>query len=336
MALRLARVISVISQGELTNPMLALLRPCLAVLIEQGGFSLSDLKRFFTIGQNEDLVNMGLAHPDPEYQSTFKRINTGYFNKTREAIISKLDVVLQDSVFRNLIRGKSTINLKECIKQGKIIVFDLGGLDSDTIHVFGRLVVGLILHIALERKANQIHQHKNTFLLIDEMQNFLSPDIIKILDEARQKKLHLIMANQRIGQLKAHIKTNMEENFIDAIMGNTAIKIVGHNDSPDTINVLSSKLGMDKEKLIGIPNYEFLLRVRGTKDIHFSSSNAVNDNNNYLSEAAIHKRDDYMIEHYYKPLTSNVSNTQKPIIKETIEGNSNKIEKTILLNEDDF
>jgi type IV secretory pathway VirB4 component len=101
MALRLARVISIISQGELSNPMVSLLRPCLAGLIENEGYSLSDLKRFLIKEENDDLVQLGLSHPDPEYQSTFQRINSGYYNKTRDAIISKLDVVLQDKYFRN-------------------------------------------------------------------------------------------------------------------------------------------------------------------------------------------------------------------------------------------
>lgn len=338
MALRLARVISIISQGELSNPMISLLRPCLAVLIDQGGYNLSDLKRFLVKEENEDLVQLGLAHSDQEYQSTFKRINTGYYSKTRDAIISKLDVVLQDQYFRQLTSGKSTIPLNAALKQGKIIIFDLGGLDTDTIQAFGRLLVALILQIALERDTAKMEDIKRTFLFIDEMQNFLSPDLIKILDEARQKKLHLVMAHQRIGQLKAHIKTNVEENFIDSMMGNTAIKIVGHNDSPDTINILSSKLGMDKEKLIGIPNYEFILRVRGQKDIHFMSSNAVNDSALYLSAKELQHRDNYMAQKYYAPIASSSISSQKKkaVEKETITKVDAPTSKTIVLDEDDF
>lgn len=341
MALRLARVLSIISKGELSNPMVSLLRPCLAVLLENEGYSLPDLKRFLLKDENEDLVQLGLNHPDPEYQSTFKRINSGYYNKTRDAILSKLDVILQDQAFRNLTTGESTINLKSCIKQGKIIIFDLGGLDTDTIQAFGRLVVALILHIALERDAKKMRKYKRTFLFIDEMQNFLSPDLIKILDEARQKKLHLVMAHQRIGQLKSHVKTNLEEGFVDSMMGNTAIKIVGHNDSPDTINILSSKLGMDKQKLIGIPNYEFLLRVRGKRDVHFKSSNAINSKRMYRNKRESKVLEEYMLQQYYKPVsvyTGMGSGIRRDAIedKEKVNEENNVENKQVDLEEDDF
>ncbi|MEO1263734.1 MAG: DUF87 domain-containing protein [Bacteroidota bacterium] len=341
MALRLARVISILSKGELSPPMVSLLRPCLAVMIEKGGYNLTDLKRFLIKEENEDLIELGLAHADPEYRSTFKRLNSGYFNRTRDAIISKLDLVLQDKVFRDITSGKSTINLRQSIEQGKIIIFDLGRLDTDTIQAFGRLVVALSLHIALERNADTIKKYKRFFLFIDEMQNFLSPDMIKIVDEARQKKLHLVMAHQRIGQLKAHLKTNVEENFIDAMMGNTAVKIVGHNDSPDTINILSSKLGMDKEKLIGIPNYEFMLRVRGKTDVHFKSSNAINSKGLYLTKKETKELDEYMLQKYYTPISMRAGSAQgfkreAAQSQKDNKNNSEPIKMQVDLEEDDF
>lgn len=334
LALRLARMISVLSSnGELSTPMIALLRPCLTILIDQEDTSLSDLKRFLMKGENEDLIQLGLNYPDEDFQASLKRINTGYFNRTRDAVFSKLDMVLLDEVLKALTTGKSTIDLKQCMEQGKIVVVDLGGLESDTIQTFGRLLVAMILNVALERDPSKIDQFKRSYLFIDEMHNFLSPDLIKILDEARQKKLHLVMAHQRIGQLKAHIQSNMEENYIDSIIGNTAIKIVGHNDSPDTLNVLSTKLGMDKEKLTSIPNYEFILRVRGKQDEHFRSSNEINDDRFYLSEIEVQERDEYMIQHYYKSIERQTSQMKKIETKTATISKTNSI---IQLDEDDF
>lgn len=331
LALRLARMISVLSNdGQLSTPMIALLRPCLTVLIDQENSSLSDLKRFLMKGANHDLIELGSNYPDTDFRASLKRINDGYFNRTRDAVFSKLDMVLLDEVLKALTTGKSTIDLKQAMEQGKIIIVDLGGLEGDTVQTFGRLLVAMILNIALERQPLEVEQVKRTYLFLDEMHNFLSPDLIKILDEARQKKLHLVMAHQRIGQLKAN--ASGDENFVDSIMGNTAVKIIGHNDSPDTLNVLATKLGMDKDKLVSIPNYEFLLRVRGAKDEHFRSSNDINDNALYLSNSEAQQRDDYMIQHYYKPIKESGSKPIKTNSTNKITASS----ETILLDEDDF
>ena len=297
LALRIARMVSVLIEGELSPPMLSLLRPCLSVLIEAGGFSISDLKRFMLKEENEDLVQLGLNHPDPEYVSTFRRLNDAYFSRTRNAIISKLDFILQDKVFRQLTSGETTVDLMDAIEKGKTIIVDLGGTEQDTKEAFGRLMIALIVHIAFTRQGG-----RRMFLHVDELQNFLSPDIVKILDEARQKKLHIVMAHQRIGQLKSNIKANKEESYIDSIIGNTAVKMVGYNDSPDTITLFSTKLGVDKGNLTSIKNYQFWLRVKGRTDLLFHSSNTINSSALYLSSKDAKKRDEYMLKKYYKPI----------------------------------
>lgn len=335
-ALKIARVISILSKGELSNPMVSLLRPCISLLIENDMPSLSELKRFFLKEENRDLINLGLQHHDPEFRSTFKRINSGYFSQTREAIVSKLDVLLQDNSFTLLTNGNSSFSITECVNNAKLLIFDLSELDFETINAFGRLVAAEILHIIASRSIKEVELAHRTFLFIDEMHNFLSPDLIKILDEARQKKLHLILAHQRIGQLKTRSSSSLDENYVDAILGNTAVKIIGQNDSPETINVLSTKLGVPKEKLTSIPNYEFILRIRGHEDQHFRSSDKVNDASLYLSENEIKERDQFMLKHYYRKIetTEAVINSKNEIIQKPKK--ASPLKGPIFLDDDDF
>lgn len=172
-------------------------------------------------------------------------------------------------------------------------------------------MTSLVVNHCMTRKVTSSTKH--TFLVLDEVQNFLSSDIVRVLDEARQKKLHLIATNQRIGQLKSQ-GVGMQENFLDAMMGNTAIKIVGHNNSTDTISVLSSKLGISKELLTKIPNYEFILRVRGQEDVHFLSFNEINNLELYYTDEEYEAILDTMKEKYYTPLSSSPSSPSPPTV----------------------
>ena len=337
LAMRLARMLSVIIDGEHSPPMLSLLRPCLTVLIEEGGYSLADLKRFMLKDENEDLIELGMRYPDKEFQSTFKRINDAYFNRSKHAVISKLDTLLQDRDFRNITSGKSTIDLKKHIDDGKVIIFNLGNLELDTKKAFGRLLTAMITHIAFARKPNELKHAKRIHYYVDELQNFLSSDMVRILDEARQKKLHLFALHQRVGQLKSHIKSNQEENFIDSFIGNSGIKIIGHNESPDTLNLYSTKLGIDKENLHKLKNYHFRLRVRGRTDIEFRSSNGINSKSNYIYGDELARRNEYLLDTYYRPIGTERSFKSKLYNTETTDDQNDEIIlPSVFPDDDDF
>lgn len=285
----------VLSENKPSSAMKSILRPCLAILLEKEGTSLSDLKRFFTIGENSDLIKLGLDHPNKEYHNTFKDLSNKKKMSSNQALIDRTNNILQDPILQQSVIGKSTINLYEAIEEGKTIIFNLVNISSDDgVELFGRIVIYLTCNYAMSRDLKRVNEEKRIFLYIDEVQNFLSKRIVKILDEARQKKLHLVMAHQRIGQF------SKDTEYSDAAIGNTNVKFIGLNQSPQTIKLYSSTLGISREELANIPKYHFKCRIEGKPDIIFRSLNYVNEENFFLSQKERQKRDNFLKNKFYQ------------------------------------
>lgn len=295
----------VLSENKPSSAMKSILRPCLAILLEKEGTSLSDLKRFFTIGENLDLIKLGLEHPNKEYHNTFKDLLNKKKASSNQALIDRTNNILQDTILQQSVIGKSTIDLYEAIEEGKTIIFNLVNISSDDgVDLFGRIVIYLACSYAMSRDLKRVKKEKRIFLYIDEVQNFLSKRIVKILDEARQKKLHLVMAHQRIGQF------SKDSEYSDAAIGNTNVKFIGLNQSPQTIKLYSSTLGISREELANIPKYHFKCRIEGKPDIIFRSLNYVNEENFYLSQKERQIRDNFLKNKFYRrqELTTRISN----------------------------
>lgn len=138
-SLQLARTISTLTDEELSSPMITLLLPCLHTLIASQGFSLRDLKTFVTPSENAELIELGMKSRNTEFQSTFSRLNSSYFNRTRDALMTRLDRLYHDEIFKNLTTGQSTVKLTDILESGKVLILNLEGMDFESKQVFGRL-----------------------------------------------------------------------------------------------------------------------------------------------------------------------------------------------------
>jgi hypothetical protein len=75
------------------------------------------------------------------------------------------------------------------------------------------------------------------FLLIDEVERFVTPDLSDILDRGAGKGLHLGVFHQRLGQLRRR-----DEDLYDAIMTNTKTKLVFGGLSFDHAEAMAREL----------------------------------------------------------------------------------------------
>lgn len=79
-------------------------------------------------------------------------------------------------------------------------------------------------------------------MFVDECQNFLTPSVETVLTESRKYGLHLTMAQQFYGQ-------GMDRDLLAAVMGNTAIKIAGRNDTM-TLKKMDERMAVGLEALL--------------------------------------------------------------------------------------
>ena len=243
-----------IPEAGMSLQMEAVLKPCLAVLFQTGGLGLVDLQRFMDDSQNENLVALGRVSAHPVFRSFFE---SAFLNKkyapTKLAIYTRLQLLLNNYAFYQMMNGKSSIDLKKGMAEGKIILFNLskGKLGEDTSKALGRFVSATLLSIALQRAFINQGNRKSCYLFVDEFHNMASGSMETVFSEARKYNLHLIVGTQTVGQLPSSLK--------DMVLNNTAVKLVGLNGLP-ALKSQAADIGVSFADLQRLPPFHFYLK----------------------------------------------------------------------------
>ena len=243
-----------IPEAGMSLQMEVLLRPCLSVLFQKGGCGIFDLQCFMDDGQNEQWVALGRKSKNPVFRNFFEQ---SFMNKkyaiTKLAIFTRLQMLLNNYSFYQMMNGKNTVDLKKGMQEGKIILFNLskGRLGEDTSKALARFISATLLSIALQRATEKEGARKHCFLFADEFHNMASSSMETVFSEARKYNLHLIVGTQTIGQLPTSLK-NM-------VLNNTAVKLVGINGLP-ALKSQASDIGVTFSQLQKLPPYHFYLK----------------------------------------------------------------------------
>lgn len=140
-------------------------------------------------------------------------------------VTSKLTRFVTNETLRKMICSeRRTLDFRAIMDQRKIVLVDLakGDLGGPDSRLVGMLLTKYFFHAALSRTDIPRAQRKPFYCYLDEFQNFVSSDIPELLAESRKFGLHLILANQTLGQL-------MQEGrraTLDAVLGNVATKLI--------------------------------------------------------------------------------------------------------------
>ncbi len=149
------------------------------------------------------------------------------------AIQNKVGQLVSNPLLRNILgQPRSTLNMREIMDQGKILVVNLskGKLGEDNSALLGAMIITRFQLAAMSRVDMPERDRRDFFLYVDEFQNFATDSFANILSEARKYGLSLVLAHQYIGQLEAGDNTRVR----DAIFGNVGTIIcfrVGASDA---------------------------------------------------------------------------------------------------------
>ncbi|MEK7615610.1 MAG: DUF87 domain-containing protein [Patescibacteria group bacterium] len=172
-------------------------------------------------------------------------------------ISSKIDTFVSNDYLRVIINQKrSTINFREIMDQGKILILSLskGRIGEVNAQLLGMMVVGKLLISALSRVDIPEDQRRDFFLYIDEFQNVTTDSIATILSEARKYRLNLTIAHQFIKQLKEPIR--------DAVFGNAGSFVV-FRIGPDDAEFLKNFFDpyFTPQDLVNIDNFNAYVKL---------------------------------------------------------------------------
>lgn len=145
------------------------------------------------------------------------------------SILNKVGQFLSSSLIRNIVgQPESGFDLREVMDQKKIFIANLskGKIGEDNSALLGTLLIAKVQLAAMSRADVDPSMRPESFLYVDEFQNFATESFATILSEARKYNLGLTIAHQYIAQMAPEVK--------DAVFGNVGSLIsfrVGADDA---------------------------------------------------------------------------------------------------------
>ena len=148
-----------------------------------------------------------------------------------------------------------TLDFAKLIAEAKIILISLG-VDETKVPPAEQQLLGAVLVSQLQMAAMAPVEKKSPFsLFIDEVQNFVTTSLDKVLTESRKYGVSLTIANQYLGQLKGAI--------LESVVGTVGATIVfqlGLNDAK--LLAPYFKPEFSAEDLINLDLYQTAIKVR--------------------------------------------------------------------------
>lgn len=144
------------------------------------------------------------------------------FREEFESSYNRLNQLLDDPTLRLMFgQQERVLTLRRYMDEGWIVLVNLG-LDADVMSLDDALTLGTLLLNDFYTSALQRREGSRPFYLyLDECADYLTGDVARMLDQTRKFGLHLTLAHQRLGQLRAR-----GENIYDAVMEGAQTKIV--------------------------------------------------------------------------------------------------------------
>ena len=183
----------------------------------------------------------------------------------------KLSRFVTNATMRKLFcSGRRTIDFRRLMDEHRILLVnlskgDLGGADCRMI---GMLLTKYLFNAALSRADVPRAARTPFYCYLDEFQNFVATDIPDMLAEARKYGLHLVLANQTLGQLTE----DGHKTTLAAVLGNVATRLffrVGQQEAEIVDDGFAPHF--DDQTLTNLPDRHVLcrLQVKGKPSLPF-------------------------------------------------------------------
>ena len=201
------------------------------------------------------------------------------------------DFLDSKAILYTLGRIKNVLDIEDIIENRKILLCNFSScknwLSDDDAYLLGVLLVNEMTNYAKSCRTREVGLENPYFLFIDELENFITPDIGRILDECRKFGLHLIMAHQHLAQLK-----EQDRILFNSVMTNARTKVVFGGVSWEDLEILEKEvfagthnLKEVKDEIVQrmVVDYdlkEFLVEGGSTSD-GLSTTDGSGDNSSY-------------------------------------------------------
>jgi len=273
-------------------------------------------------GRNSSLLALGLQSPVPLFRDFFQHDwHSSEYTLTKRSIRTKLLYFLADPMLSHMINGRSTVNLEQCLNEGKIIIINVPkSAGKFTSSVIARLVVASIHAIMIRRDGIERKLRKPCFLYLDEFQTMATSSLISSLAETRKYSLTIVAATQTTEALSKDVRT--------AFMVNSRIKMISWLDHAGKM-LFSKELNVSMDTLNSIKAMEFVVKISDGKHEAFKFKVPILGKNRFLTGSEQQELYKYLVlqsGQYRKvsfppaPPLADVSLPAKPVSKQLKKG----------------
>lgn len=149
-------------------------------------------------------------------------------------------------------QSQSSFKMADVVKNNKILLVNLSGVERDSANLFGSLLVNAYWYAV--KTAPPVE--KTNFVYMDEFQSFVDvqTDFADLLAKARSFNCGMVMANQHMGQLSGELQ--------DALMHNARTKVV-FNASGQDARAFANEFGgmVSPEEMTRLSSYQAVAKV---------------------------------------------------------------------------
>ncbi|OGG14922.1 hypothetical protein A2875_03095 [Candidatus Gottesmanbacteria bacterium RIFCSPHIGHO2_01_FULL_46_14] len=150
------------------------------------------------------------------WTTEFSSWNEQFAGEAITPIINKVGQFVANPIIRNIVgQTKSSVKLDEIINGEKILIanFAIGKLGEENSALLGAMFITKLWQAAVARASLAEEDRKDTYLYIDEFQNFATSAFSNILSEARKYRLNLTVAHQYMMQLPEEVRSTIFGNI---------------------------------------------------------------------------------------------------------------------------
>lgn len=174
-------------------------------------------------------------------------------------VLNRIGGLIRHKPVRNCLCGtKSTLNIREAVDGGKILLFDLsdGVLGPHASQLLGQLIISKIQVAFMGRADAPKSKRRRFYLYIDEFQSFVGVASVSyelILSRARKYGLGLVLAHQQTGQIPLEL--------LREVLGNVST-LISFQVSQSDASKLSKEIVTELDGEVIQTEPEQLLRLR--------------------------------------------------------------------------
>jgi len=191
------------AQTETTPRLAMVLRNVTRVLLENPGLTFAEIPLLlWDDGVREKLVRRVTNTQTKLFWSQYNRKTPRDRDELTASTMNKVDSYLTEPLVSRIVsQSASTINFRQIMDEGKILLVNLSPQLEEASRLIGAVLLGRLLMAAFSRAATPQHERRPFMIYCDEYQRFATSDFATFLAEARKFNIGTTISNQVLEQL---------------------------------------------------------------------------------------------------------------------------------------